>query len=109
MRTFLQLCCLLTTISTTAAKPLHALNQELQACHPLYVSFTKPSPPNSRLDYLSHFVTLGDQKSVTSSSRGLELHLIRPAGKINRLTEFESDINDRVAEGATVNSTFIIL
>ncbi|GJE90396.1 glycoside hydrolase family 16 protein [Phanerochaete sordida] len=72
------------------------------SCQPFESSFL--ASDLSRYDDTS-FRVVSPPGSVVTSSRGLELYLEKPRG----LVHTKDGVNDVVAEGATVNSTFTML
>lgn len=90
---------ILLILRSARAIPSKALSQA-NSCRPFRTTFSADS------DSFDHaFTVLGDRSSAPIGSSGLQLHLSRPTGDIKKL----DGVNDRVAEGATVNSTFSLL
>lgn len=70
-------------------------------CEPFSISFQ--SSRVSEID--GSFVAISPPGSYELDSEGLKLFLDRPHGKITT----KGNVNDRIADGATVNSTFTLL
>lgn len=75
------------------------------SCEPFHSTF----PPSSISDYNSHsyspFVAISPPGSYKTGDQGLELFLDKPKGVIRT----KDGVNDKLADGATVNSTFTIM
>lgn len=72
-------------------------------CQALNTSFDSPSIISR--DGSSAFEAISPEGSYKISDSGLELYLRRPQGKITT----QDGINNIVADGATINSTFTLL
>ncbi|CDO68170.1 hypothetical protein BN946_scf184938.g22 [Trametes cinnabarina] len=71
------------------------------ACTPVSISLDSSHAP----EFKEHFVPVSPAGSYELGSNGLQLFLDRPQGKIAT----KQNVNDKVAEGATLNSTFTLL
>ena len=71
------------------------------ACVPYHNGLQTSRPTSGNAD----FVGITSERSYKMGPNGLELILEKPPGKITR----KDGVNSRVAEGATVNSTFTLL
>ncbi|KAL1942970.1 hypothetical protein VTO73DRAFT_4641 [Trametes versicolor] len=70
-------------------------------CEPLSISFE--SAPSADVD--RSFVAISPPGSYELGSGGLQLFLDRPHGSVTT----KGNVNDKLAEGATINSTFTLL
>ena len=73
-----------------------------QHCQPFYTTFLPGSV--SQLSGVSPFVSVGPSSSYETSGHGLQMFLTKPRGNIVR----QGHINNIVADGATINSTFLM-
>ncbi|KAI0666878.1 concanavalin A-like lectin/glucanase [Trametes maxima] len=79
----------------------HSARAETSQCKQFYISLgTAQAADFDRL-----FTPISPQGSYERDSDGLKLFLDRPQGKIAT----KGNVNDKVAEGATINSTFTLL
>ncbi|KAF8219128.1 hypothetical protein L208DRAFT_1427141 [Tricholoma matsutake] len=69
-------------------------------CLPLSTTFS-----SSSVSSVAPFVAITPRHSYQTTQAGLELYMERPQGAIKS----KNGVNDKIAEGATVNSTFTIL
>ncbi|KAI0819579.1 concanavalin A-like lectin/glucanase [Trametes gibbosa] len=70
-------------------------------CEPYTVSLRR----SHAADFEKHFVPISSSESYELSSDALDLYLDRPRGRITT----KGNVNDKVAEGATINSTSTFL
>lgn len=73
------------------------------SCQPFQTTFSTQDV--SRSGSSAPFVGVSPEGSYVVTEQGLELYLDRPEGPIHT----KDGVNDKVGEGATVNSTFTIL
>ena len=73
-------------------------------CEPFHSNF-EHSDISSNHFASTPFVAISNNDSYSVSQNGLELYLEKP----NRPVKTKDGVNDVVAEGATVNSTFTVL
>lgn len=69
-------------------------------CQPFHSSF----PPSSVSSGNSPFVAVSPQGSYGITENGLELYLRKPQGPVKT----HDGVNDKIADGATINSTFAL-
>ncbi|KAI0046721.1 glycoside hydrolase family 16 protein [Auriscalpium vulgare] len=75
-------------------------------CMPLHTNFSPGSVASrSSAPGSSPFIAVSPEGSYSTTDGGLKLFLQRPSGKITT----DGGVNDKVAEGATINSTFTML
>jgi len=72
-------------------------------CQPFHTDFPPSSVSNSPTN--APFVAISPPGSYQTGSDGLELYLMKPDGTVTQ----KGRTNDKIAYGATVNSTFTIL
>lgn len=84
----------------------HLISLADAACQPMQMSFnpSDSSVSNFGSHSFSPFVPLGPRDSYDITKSGLELYLDKPEGPIKTT----GNVNDKVAEGATMNSTFTL-
>lgn len=70
-------------------------------CEPFSINFSGFQSS----EFTRYFVPISPAGSYELGSDGLDLYLDRPHGKINT----KGNVNDKVAEGATINSTATLL
>ncbi|KAH9855274.1 concanavalin A-like lectin/glucanase [Lenzites betulinus] len=70
-------------------------------CEPFSINFSG----SQSSEFSRYFVPISPAGSYELGSDGLDLYLDRPHGKINT----KGNVNDKVAEGATINSTATLL
>ncbi|KAI0782663.1 glycosyl hydrolases family 16-domain-containing protein [Abortiporus biennis] len=83
-------------------------NFKTHECQPFETTFSDPSDVShtDKVSSSTPFVAISPTGSYSIvEGSGLELYLDRPEGKIHR----KDKVNDKVAEGATINSTFVFL
>ena len=73
-------------------------------CHSIHTDFTSSSVARSSAGPTAPFVALSPPDSYRNTDQGLELYLRRPEGTVTR----KGHTNDKIAEGATINSTFVV-
>lgn len=73
-------------------------------CQPMNTTFSSSSSDISRSSS-SPFRVISPEGSYSTDEKGLKLYLEKPHGTVHT----KGGINDIVAEGATVNSTFYML
>jgi hypothetical protein len=96
--------CILPSLTCTLA--MHIIRST--SCQPFHSIFPVSSVSSRSLsDHAptSPFVAISPEGSYRTGNRGLELFLQRPAGRIIS----KGGVNEQVADGATVNSTFTLL
>lgn len=71
-------------------------------CQPFHTTFAQGTV--SDLSGVAPFVSVSPPDSYTASGKGLEMFLRRPPGPIIR----QGHVNNVVADGATINSTFLV-
>jgi len=98
-----------TVALSSAASPLQTSNAD---CKPFYTTFDFPSYriANSISEAgpyttSTSFVAISPIGSYQTTYAGLELYLTKPDGKITTT----KGVNDKIAPGATINSTFTLL
>lgn len=76
-------------------------------CRPFSTTFPLSSVSNtySNAHLSSPFTAISPLGSYQTTHGGLELYLEKPEGEIGT----KNGVNDKIAEGATVNSTFTLL
>lgn len=76
-------------------------------CQPFFTTFPPSSVSSIHSPMLPNvpFTAIGTEGSYRITHGGLELYLNRPQGNINT----KHGVNDKTADGATINSTFTIL
>ncbi|KAJ6581445.1 glycoside hydrolase [Mycena capillaripes] len=73
---------------------------EHSTCRPLDITFDESSSPS----FDSHFVPISPADSYSLTSNGLELYLYKPNGHVTT----SAGVNDKMGNGATINSTFTL-
>lgn len=76
-------------------------------CQPFHTTF--PSSSISNIRHTSYaptpFIAISEEGSYQTTHGGLELYINKPEGNVRT----KHGVNDKTADGATVNSTFSIL
>ena len=88
------------TLTGTQAVKHHARAERIH-CIPFLMNFDSST---SGPDFERNFAPLSPPDSYSLDADGLKLFLDKPAGRINT----KGNVNDKVAEGATFNSTFTV-
>jgi hypothetical protein len=71
-------------------------------CTPFHSNFPPSSISDSNSPSHSHFIAASPPGSYKAGEKGLELYLRKPKGVIRT----KDGVNDKLADGATINSTF---
>ena len=87
------------------AQSLHIVDRSDSNCIPFHSSLSPSDVSEDKFSGSSPFVIVSPPGSVKASGNGLELFLDKPGGTIKH----KDNTNSKVAEGATVNSTFAVL
>ncbi|KAJ7180633.1 glycoside hydrolase family 16 protein [Mycena filopes] len=71
-------------------------------CEPFHITFEQSTSPA----FYSNFVPISPEGSYDLTANGLELYLDKPDGPVT--TSKDKGVNDKVGNGATINSTFVL-
>ncbi|KAI0060249.1 concanavalin A-like lectin/glucanase [Artomyces pyxidatus] len=74
-------------------------------CAPFSTTFSPGSVSPRSSDASTPFVAVSPEGSYRADGDGLQLYLQRPPGRVTTA----GGVNDKVADGATINSTFVML
>lgn len=89
------------TLNSVDARVAHARGSSAQ-CQPFHTSF---APSDVSTSPTSPFLAVSPDGSYSVTDKGLQLFMDKPGGTVHT----KGGINDVVAEGSTVNSTFYLL
>lgn len=100
---FFLLALVLSSIFLRTAYSLH-LHRAPGGCTPFHTTFADGSVARRGSHSSESFVSLSPDGSYEVGSGGLQLFMQKPRGKVTK----SGGVNDKLADGATVNSTFLI-
>ncbi|KAJ7668360.1 glycoside hydrolase family 16 protein [Mycena rosella] len=75
-------------------------NPRTAQCQPLHIVFDQSASPS----FNSHFTAISPEGSYALTDKGLEMNLYKPNGRVTT----SAGVNDKIGDGATINSTFTL-